>query len=149
MKLRMGRLRLAEVVMAPLAVGVVVIACIGEWDSNGDGFGFIRLLTLLIGGVGVLSVVQAVSRTSPAGAIACDVALCVACPVVFIILLISELTSDTADGSVQSLAQIGIVGLFITAVWGIRSESRGFKPDPGAHVESLPAPKKQPSAAGG
>jgi hypothetical protein len=135
--------------MTPLGVGLVLISLTGTWDSSGDDFGFLRLLTLLIGAVALLSVIQAAFRISPAGAIAADVFLCAACPIALIILLISYATSDTVDGSDQRLAQLGILAVFATAVWGLRSESRGFDPDPSAPVETLPAPEKQARGLGG
>jgi hypothetical protein len=149
MKFRFGRLRIPEVLMIPLGSGLVLVSLVGTWDSSGSGFGFLRLVTLLIGSVCLLAVVQAGFRTSPAGAIAADVFLCAVCPIALITLLISYATSDTVDGSDQRLAQIGILAAFVSAVWGLRSVSRVFDPDPSAQIETLAAPEKQAPCLGG
>ena len=149
MKVRLGRLRVAEVLMTPVALGLVALSVYGTWDSSGAEFGFIRLVTLLVGAVGLVCVAQAVLRTSPAGSIAAATVLCVGCPIVLVVLLISYASSETAEGLTQSLAQIGVAAMFVLAVWALKSESRGFSPDPAAQIQTLAAPEKQVPGLGG
>lgn len=141
--MRLGRSRPADLVLLPLGIGLVVGSAAGGWlvgdsafadldGSAGSGAFLASWLALVVGAGAVLEFVQTVTRPAATGGIAACVALSAVTPLAFFVAV--------ACGAAAPLL-IGLAGVFVSAVWAIRDESRGFQPDPAGAVTSLDLPE--------
>jgi len=149
--MRFGRLRIADVLMLPVASAVAVGAITGGWlgaggafadlaGSNGFGAFAAAWFALVVGAIGVLEFVQTVTRPAPTGGVASCVALCVLAPIGFWVAVANS-------GAAPLL--VGMAAMFVLGVWGLRDESRGFKPDPAGSVTLLDLPERSAASVDG
>lgn len=152
--MRFGRLRLAEIAILLLSLILIADVTLADW-SGGIDESLAGWLAFACGVLGLLCFQQTIGRAVPTGGIAAAVTLSVLGFLAVLVLGLALLAPGpfrgpgSAEGPGLAIAFGGCVLLWASAVWSLRDESRGFRPEPAASAEVLALPEIRTTSADG